>query len=112
MPSPPGPASTSSNHHPDTGTAAASPQHRRLSSPCIRRRHRHNPDDRHTDHAAATVLPLGTLEINNGDFDNNNSEVTRLDDDSDHNGKQDLTLLTDKAPIQLVGAGVSTCAPQ
>jgi hypothetical protein len=71
------------------------------------------------------VLPLGTRQITSGAFasfagdfysNNNftNSEVTLDDDDdddSDNNGKPDLTLLTDKAPIQLVGAGVSTCAP-
>ncbi len=79
--------------------------------------------------AAIQTLPLNGLEINNsafafaffgGDFyfftDSNadfvNSEVTRLDyDDSDMNGKQDLVKLTDKAPLLIVGAGVSTCAP-
>ena len=80
------------------------------------------------DGSTVTVLPLGTLEINTGGFafasfagdfylftdsdNDNNSEVTRLDyDDSDNNGKQDLTLLTDAAPLLIVGAGVSTCAP-
>jgi hypothetical protein len=79
--------------------------------------------------AAVEVLPLAGLEINNGAFafaffagdfyfftDSDNdftaSEVTRLDyDDSDMNGKQDLTKLTDDAPLLIVGAGVSTCAP-
>ncbi len=79
--------------------------------------------------AAKQTLPLAGLEINNGAFafaffagdfyfftDSNNdffaSEVTRLDyDDSDMNGKQDLTTLTDNAPLVIVGAGVSTCAP-
>ena len=79
--------------------------------------------------AAKQTLPLAGLEINNGAFafaffagdfyfftDSNNdffaSEVTRLDyDDSDMNGKQDLTQLTDNAPLVIVGAGVSTCAP-
>jgi hypothetical protein len=79
--------------------------------------------------AAKQTLPLAGLEINNGAFafaffagdfyfftDSNNdffaSEVTRLDyDDSDGNGKQDLTQLTDNAPLVIVGAGVSTCAP-
>ena len=82
-----------------------------------------------SDASVVNLLPLGTLEINNGAFafaffagdfylftdsnnDFTNSEVTLLDyDDSDNNGKQDLVLLTDKAPIQIVGAGVSTCAP-
>ncbi len=82
-----------------------------------------------TDGSVVSVLPLGTLEINNGAFafaffagdfyfftdsdnDFTNSEVTHLDyDDSDENGIQDLTLLTDNAPLQIVGAGVSTCAP-
>ncbi|MBK7828876.1 hypothetical protein [Nannocystis sp.] len=81
------------------------------------------------DGSVVNVLPLGTLEINNGAFafaffagdfylftdsdnDFTNSEVTHLDyDDSDNNGKQDLTLLTDAAPLLIVGAGVSTCAP-
>ncbi|WAS96973.1 hypothetical protein [Nannocystis punicea] len=79
--------------------------------------------------AALEVLPLGGLEINNGAFafaffagdfyfftDSDNdffaSEVTRLDyDDSDMNGIQDLELLTSDAPLLIVGAGVSTCAP-
>ena len=40
------------------------------------------------------------------------SEVTHLDfDDSDKNGKQDLKVVLEDAPIRIVGAGVSTCAP-
>ncbi len=40
------------------------------------------------------------------------SEVTHLDyDDSDNNGKQDLVVVLQDAPIRIVGAGVSTCAP-
>jgi len=40
------------------------------------------------------------------------SEVTHLDyDDSDKNGKQDLTVVYQDAPLRIVGAGVSTCAP-
>ncbi|MBZ5714113.1 hypothetical protein [Nannocystis pusilla] len=79
--------------------------------------------------AALSVLPLNGLEINNGAFafaffagdfyfftdsDNDlfNSEVTHLDyDDSDGNGIQDLTVLQQDAPLLIVGAGVSTCAP-
>ncbi len=79
--------------------------------------------------APVQVLPLAGLEINNGAFafaffggdfyfftDSNNdftsSEVTHLDyDDSDMNGKQDLTKLVNAAPLLIVGAGVSTCAP-
>ena len=82
-----------------------------------------------TDGSVVDLLPLGNLEINNGAFafaffagdfyfftDSNNdfthSEVTHIDyDDSNNDGKQELTLLTDNAPIQIVGAGVSTCAP-
>jgi hypothetical protein len=42
----------------------------------------------------------------------NVSKVTHLDyDDSDMNGKQDLTTIVNAAPIRIVGAGVSTCAP-
>jgi hypothetical protein len=75
-----------------------------------------------------SVTPLGTLELTNafafsffgGDFymftesDNNPgvSKVTHFDyDDSDMNGKQDLTTVVTSAPIRIVGAGVSTCAP-
>jgi len=74
------------------------------------------------------TTPLGTLELTNafafaffgGDFymftesDNNPgvSKVTHFDyDDSDNNGKQDLTTVVASAPIRIVGAGVSTCAP-
>ena len=40
------------------------------------------------------------------------SEVTHIDyDDSDNNGKQDIKQVVDNAPISIVGAGVSTCAP-
>ena len=78
---------------------------------------------------AEEVFPLGGLEINNGAFafaffggdfyfftDSNNdsfaSEVTHLDyDDSDMNGVQDLKKIQNAAPLLIVGAGVSTCAP-
>ena len=40
------------------------------------------------------------------------SEVTHIDyDDSDMNGKQDLKVVLQDAPLRVVGAGVSTCAP-
>ncbi len=40
------------------------------------------------------------------------SEVTHIDyDDSDNNGKQDITVVINNAPLKVVGAGVSTCAP-
>ncbi len=40
------------------------------------------------------------------------SEVTHLDyDDSDKNGLQDLKVVLQNAPLRVVGAGVSTCAP-
>jgi len=40
------------------------------------------------------------------------SKVTHLDyDDSDNNGKQDITVVVQQGPIRIVGAGVSTCAP-
>ncbi|WAS99393.1 hypothetical protein [Nannocystis punicea] len=40
------------------------------------------------------------------------SEVTHLDyDDSDNNGVQDLKVVVEDAPLRIVGAGVSTCAP-
>ena len=40
------------------------------------------------------------------------SEVTHLDyDDSDNNDKQDLKVVVQDAPLRIVGAGVSTCAP-
>ncbi len=75
------------------------------------------------------TLPLGGLEINNGAFafaffggdfyfftdsdgDLFASEVTHMDyDDSNNDGKQELTVLTQDAPLLVVGAGVSTCAP-
>jgi hypothetical protein len=78
---------------------------------------------------ALKTLPLGGLEINNGAFafaffagdfyfftdsnvDQFASEVTHMDfDDSNTDGKQELTVLTDNAPLLVVGAGVSTCAP-
>ncbi|MBL9099963.1 MAG: hypothetical protein JNL82_03340 [Myxococcales bacterium] len=81
-----------------------------------------------TDASVIDTLPLNGLEINNGAFafaffagdfyfftdsnNNNISEVTHLDyDDSDMNGKQDLVQVEDAAPLVIVGAGVSTCAP-
>ena len=74
------------------------------------------------------VTPLGNLELTNafafaffgGDFymftesDNNSniSKVTHYDyDDSDNNGVKELTTVVMQAPIRIVGAGVSTCAP-
>ncbi len=40
------------------------------------------------------------------------SEVTHIDyDDSDNNGIKDIKQIVDNAPISIVGAGVSTCAP-
>jgi hypothetical protein len=40
------------------------------------------------------------------------SEITHIDyDDSDMNGKQDITVVVNNAPLKVVGAGVSTCAP-
>ncbi len=74
------------------------------------------------------TTPLGNLELTNafafaffgGDFymftesDNNPfvSKVTHYDyDDSDNNGVKDLTTVVVSAPIRIVGAGVSTCAP-
>ncbi len=40
------------------------------------------------------------------------SEITHIDyDDSDANGKQDITVVVQNAPLKVVGAGVSTCAP-
>ena len=74
-----------------------------------------------------STLPLANLPLTNafafaffgGDFyfftESANptvSKVTHLDyDDSDMNGKQDLTTINAAAPIRIVGAGVSTCAP-
>ncbi|MBA3550485.1 MAG: hypothetical protein H0T76_28755 [Nannocystis sp.] len=75
------------------------------------------------------TTPLGNLELTNafafaffgGDFylftesDNNpfnTSKVTHFDyDDSDNNGVKELTTVVTEAPIRIVGAGVSTCAP-
>lgn len=73
------------------------------------------------------VLPLGNLELTNGfafahfagdfyffteaDIFGTYSKVTHIDyDDSDSNGVQDLTEVAE-APIRIIGAGVSTCAP-
>ncbi len=72
-------------------------------------------------------IPLPNLPLTNafafsffaGDFymftesaNPNVSKVTQFDyDDSDMNGKQDLTTVVAAAPIRIVGAGVSTCAP-
>jgi hypothetical protein len=40
------------------------------------------------------------------------SEVTHIDyDDSDADGQQELTVVVQDAPLRIVGAGVSTCAP-
>jgi hypothetical protein len=75
-----------------------------------------------------STLPLNNLPLTNafafaffaGDFyfftesDNNNliSKVTHLDyDDSDNDGQQQLTVVNTAAPLRVVGAGVSTCAP-
>ena len=83
------------------------------------------------DKATGQVLstfPLNNLPLTNafafaffaGDFyffteaDGNPfvSKVTVLDyDDSDMNGVQDLKTINNAAPIRIVGAGVSTCAP-
>lgn len=82
-----------------------------------------------TTGAKLEQVDLGGLEINNGAFafaffggdfyfftDSNQdqfaSEVTHLDyDDSDMNGIQDLKKVVNAAPLLVVGAGVSTCAP-
>jgi hypothetical protein len=77
--------------------------------------------------AKLSVLPLTGVELGNawafaafaGDFyfftnskGGPGSEVTHIDfDDSDKNGKQDITVVIPDAPISIVGAGVSTCAP-
>jgi hypothetical protein len=74
-----------------------------------------------------STLPLNGLETSNGfafaffagDFYIfteasflGNSKVTHVDfDDSDNNGIQDVTTIPPNAPIRIVGAGVSTCAP-
>ncbi|MCA9636448.1 MAG: hypothetical protein KC420_10520 [Myxococcales bacterium] len=74
------------------------------------------------------VTPLGNLNLTNafafaffaGDFyfftesggPGSKSKVTHYDyDDSDNNGIKDLTVVNMNAPIRIVGAGVSTCAP-
>ncbi|HEY8377426.1 MAG TPA: hypothetical protein VIK91_13110, partial [Nannocystis sp.] len=73
------------------------------------------------------VFPLANLPLTNafafaffgGDFyfftegpNPNFSKVTHLDyDDSDGDGQQQLTTINNNAPIRIVGAGVSTCAP-
>jgi hypothetical protein len=82
-----------------------------------------------SDASVISTLPLGTLELTNafafafygGDFYffteggglfPTFSQVTHLDyDDSDGNGQQDITVVVETAPIRIVGAGVSTCAP-
>ena len=77
--------------------------------------------------AVVSTFPLNNLPLTNafafsffgGDFyfftegaNPQFSKVTHLDyDDSDMNGKQDLTTINMQAPIRIVGAGVSTCAP-
>jgi len=77
--------------------------------------------------AKVNVIPLPGVELGNawafaffaGDFyfftnskGGPGSEVTHIDyDDSDNNGKQDITEVVANAPISIVGAGVSTCAP-
>ncbi len=74
-----------------------------------------------------SVFPLNGVELGSawafaffgGDFyfftnsqGGPNSEVTHLDyDDDDMNGMQELTVVVPDAPISIVGAGVSTCAP-
>jgi hypothetical protein len=81
-----------------------------------------------TDATVLSTLPLPGLELTNafafafhsgdfyffteGDVNVFASEVNHIDyDDSDNNGMQDLTEIVDAAPIRVVGAGVSTCAP-
>jgi hypothetical protein len=76
--------------------------------------------------AALSTFPLNNLPLTNafafaffgGDFyffteaNALNSKVTHLDyDDSDNDGQQQLTTVNMNAPIRIVGAGVSTCAP-
>lgn len=84
--------------------------------------------DKQTAQAIET-LPFNNLPLTNafafafwgGDFyfftladpngQTGNSKVTKLDyDDSDNSGKA-LTTVNGNAPIRIVGAGVSTCAP-
>lgn len=80
-----------------------------------------------SDASVISILPLDSVELTNafafasfaGDFylftEGANpalSQVTLLDyDDSDNNGMQDLSVIVPQAPIRIVGAGVSTCAP-
>ena len=77
--------------------------------------------------ASKSVLPLPGVKTGGGfafaffagDFyfftdaeSDGTSEVTHLDfDDSDKNGMQDLKVVLEDAPLRIVGAGVSTCAP-
>jgi hypothetical protein len=81
---------------------------------------RHRSSRRTSRRRSTSSSPTPRFAFFAGDFsfftDSDNdfttSEVTRLDhDDGDMNGKQDLTKLTDDAPLLIVGAGVSTCAP-
>jgi hypothetical protein len=103
-------------------------RHRRRPGLPVRRRQprqagRGRQGHRHT----LSVIPLPGVELGGafafaffaGDFyfftdsDNDStSEVTHIDyDDSDNNGKQDLTVVCTTPPCSIVGAGVSTCAP-
>jgi len=75
--------------------------------------------------ATLDVIPLpgvktgGGFAFFGGDFyfftdsmSDGKSEVTHIDhDDSDKNGLQDLKVIYQDAPLRIVGAGVSTCAP-
>jgi hypothetical protein len=77
--------------------------------------------------AKLDVTPLAGVELGSawafahfaGDFyfftnskNGPGSEVTHIDyDDSDMNGQQQITEVVANAPISIVGAGVSTCAP-
>jgi hypothetical protein len=79
------------------------------------------------DASVIDILPLDTLELTNafafsffaGDFyfftegaGFVSSQVTHMDyDDSDADGEQQLEVVVPNAPIRIVGAGVSTCAP-
>jgi hypothetical protein len=74
-----------------------------------------------TDASVIDTLPLDTLELTNafafaffgGDFyfftegAGFTSQVTHIDYDD----TQDLEVVVPQAPIRIVGAGVSTCAP-
>jgi hypothetical protein len=79
-----------------------------------------------TNGAYIDVLPLVGLETTNGfafsHFDGDfyiftegngfNSKVTYVDySDKDMNGVQEVMTVVPQAPIRIVGAGVSTCAP-